>query len=170
MKPQSKVYREPLPFKISLRDTSFHIYLNSLGFYLSRMLVQVSLTYIFQNVGEKIFNLWCSHSLKMHWIYHFYSFPSPPLKTPSRIFWKPVSPKMEGVEEAKICPIKIQSESMKLTWNISLFSFCMICNFSKCDGFTVFWIISIKSNSVVLSLLPLLCNHANLTLKLQQKQ
>ena len=138
MKPQSKVYREPLPFKVSLRDTSFHSYLNSLVFYLSRMLVQLSLTYIFQHVGENFFNLWCSHSLKMHWIYHFYSFPSPPLKTPGRIFWKYVSPKMEGVEKAMICSIKIQLENMKMTWNISLFTFCMICNFSKCDGFTVF--------------------------------
>ena len=40
--------------------------------------------------------------------------------------------------------IKIQSENMKMTWNISLFIFCMICNFSECDGFTVLWIISIK--------------------------
>ena len=138
MKHQSKVYREPLPFKISLRDTSFHSYLNSLVFYLSRMLVQLSLTYMFQHVGENFFNLCCSHSLKMHGIYHFYSFLSLPLKTPGRIFWKYVSPKTEGVEKAMICSIKIQSENMKMTWNISLFTFCMICNFSKCDGFTVF--------------------------------
>ena len=36
-----------------------------------------------------------------------------------------------------ICFIKIQSENLKTTWNISLFIFCMICNISKCDGFTV---------------------------------
>ena len=68
-----------------------------------------------------------------------------------------------------ICFIEIQSENMKLIWNISLFIFCMICNFSKYDGFTVLWIISGKSNSVVLSFLLLLFNHANLTLKLHQK-
>ena len=33
--------------------------------------------------------------------------------------------------------IKIQSENMKMTWNISLFIFCMIYNFSNRDGFTV---------------------------------
>ena len=31
-----------------------------------------------------------------------------------------------------------------MTCNISLFILYMIYNFSKCDGFTVFWIISIK--------------------------
>ena len=40
-----------------------------------------------------------------------------------------------------ICFIKIQSENMKMIWNISLFIFSMIRNFSKCDGFTVLGII-----------------------------
>ena len=39
--------------------------------------------------------------------------------------------KNKGVEETVICLIKIQSEKMKMTWNISLFIFCMIYNFSK---------------------------------------
>ena len=39
---------------------------------------------------------------------------------------------------------KIQSESMKMAWNISPFKCFMIYNFSKCNGFTVLWIISIK--------------------------
>ena len=33
--------------------------------------------------------------------------------------------------------IIIQSENMKMTWDINLFIFCMICHFFKCDGFTV---------------------------------
>ena len=37
--------------------------------------------------------------------------------------------KMKVVEESMICFIKIQLEKMKMTWNISLFIFCMICNF-----------------------------------------
>ena len=41
---------------------------------------------------------------------HFYSWLSPPLKTPGSIFWKSVSPKTEGVEKAMIGSIKIQSE------------------------------------------------------------
>ena len=52
--------------------------------------------------------------------------------------------KNNGVEEIMICFIKVQSENMKMTWNISLLIFCMIYNFSKCGGFTVLWIISIN--------------------------
>ena len=37
--------------------------------------------------------------------------------------------KTEGVEEAMICSIKIQSENMKMTWNISLFPFGTIAIF-----------------------------------------
>ena len=47
------------------------------------------------------------------------------------------------VEETIISFIKIQSENMKMTWDIRLFIFCMVCNFFKCDGFTVLQIISI---------------------------
>ena len=56
----------------------------------------------------------------------------------------PPRAKNNGVEETMICFIKIQSENMKMTWNIGLFICCMIYNFCKCDGFTVLWIISIK--------------------------
>ena len=49
----------------------------------------------------------------------------------------PERAKNKGVEETMISIIKIQSENMKMTWNISLFICCMIYNFSKCDGFTV---------------------------------
>ena len=75
---------------------------------------------------------------------HFQSRPSVPLKTPGRIFWKSVSSKMEGVEEAMICSTKIQSENVEMTWNSSLITFCMICKFPKFDGFKILWIISIK--------------------------
>ena len=68
-----------------------------------------------------------------------------------------------------ICFIKIQSEIMKMTWNISLYIVCMICHFSKCDDFTVLRIISIKQCSIKF-IAPLLCNHGNLTLKLHQKK
>ena len=67
--------------------------------------------------------------LENHWIYAFYSFPSHPLKTLDRIFWKSVFPKTEGVEEAMICSMKIESENMKMTWNISLFLLGMIAIF-----------------------------------------
>ena len=133
---------QPLSFKISLRDTSFHIFLNPLGFYLSRMLVEFSLTCIFQHVRKKIYGV--NIPRKSIEYIHLYSYPSPQLKTPGTIFWKSVSPNTKQLEEAMIFSIKIQSEYMKMTWNISLFTFCMICNFPKCDDFTVLWIISIK--------------------------
>ena len=38
-------------------------------------------------------------------------------------------PRQKGWEEAMICTIKIQSENMKMTWNISLFPFGMIAIF-----------------------------------------
>ena len=38
-------------------------------------------------------------------------------------------PRQKGWEEAMICSIKIQSENMKTTWNISLFQFRMIAIF-----------------------------------------
>ena len=54
----------------------------------------------------------------------FYACPSS-----GRIVWKSVSTKIEGVDEAMICSIKIQSENMKMTWNISLFPFGTIAIF-----------------------------------------
>ena len=63
--------------------------------------------------------------------------PVPHSKLQVEFFENLFSPKTEGVDEALVCSIKIQLEDMKMTWNISLFTFCMVFNFSKCDGFTV---------------------------------
>ena len=146
-KPQSSSSTHPfsdVPLFQKHRDTSFHISLNSLGFYLSECLLNF-LWLVYSTMCGKKFSIYGVHiPRKCIESMHFYSCPSPPLKTPGRIFWKSVSPKTKGVEETMICFIKIQSENMKMTWNISLFIFCMICNFSKCDGFTILWIISIK--------------------------
>ena len=60
----------PLLFKISLRDTSLYISLNSLGFYLSRMLVKFSDLYIPTCVGKN-FKFMVLAFLKNHWIYAF---------------------------------------------------------------------------------------------------
>ena len=84
---------------------------------------------------------------------HFYSCPSP-FKThpqvhhalgrrkllipPGSILSKICFPQQQkGVEETIICFIKIQSENMKMIWNITFFIFFMTCNFFKCDGCTV---------------------------------
>ena len=152
--------------KISPRDTSFHISWISLGFYISPECLLNFLWLVYSTMCRKIFSIYGIHILrKCIESMHFYSCPSPPLKIPGSFFWKSVFPKTKRMEEAMVCFIKIQSENMKMTWKISLFIFCKNCNFCKCDGFTVLWIIPIKSNSVVLSLLPLLSNHSNLTLQ-----
>ena len=46
-------------------------------------------------------------------------------------------PTAESGGGTMICFIKIQSENVKMTWNIRFFMFCMICNFFKFDGFIV---------------------------------
>ena len=53
---------------------------------------------------------------------------SPHSKYPVELF-ENVLLKTEGVEKAMICFVKIQSENMKMTWNISLFPFGMIAIF-----------------------------------------
>ena len=45
----------PLTFEISLKDTSFHISMNFLGFYLSRMVVEFSLKPVYSLCLGKIF-------------------------------------------------------------------------------------------------------------------
>ena len=129
----------PLSFKISLRDKSFHISLNCLGFYLFPQCLLNFLWLVYSTMCGKSYPIYGVHiPRKCIESMHFYSYPSPSLKTPGRIFWKSVSPKTKVVQETMICFIRIKSENMKMTWNVSLFIFCiMICNFSKCDGFTI---------------------------------
>ena len=89
------------------------------------MLVQFSLTCIFQHVVGKNVSIYGVHiPTKCIESIHLYSCLSPPLKTASKIFLKHISPKAEGVEEAMIFSIKIQSENMKMTWRMSLLQFC----------------------------------------------
>ena len=54
----------PMFFKISLKDTSFHISLNCLGFYLSRMFVQFSLTCV-GKIFEFMVLTFLQHALKL---------------------------------------------------------------------------------------------------------
>ena len=62
--------------------------------------------------------------------------------------------------------IKIQSENMKMTWNISLFPFGMIAIFQNVMALQLLEIISVKQCGI--KFVPLLCNHGNLTLKLSE--
>ena len=89
------IFYPPLSFRISLSDTS-------LGFYLSTMLVESSLTCICQYVWERFFNLLWSDSQNINKSILFYSCPSLPLKSPDRIFWKSVSSKTKWVGWRKL--------------------------------------------------------------------
>ena len=55
----------------------------------------------------KNFSIYGVHIRKSIESMHFYSYPSSPLKTPGKIFWKSVSPKGQeqrgGAEETMIC-------------------------------------------------------------------
>ena len=62
----------------------------------------------------------------------------PHSKLQAKIFENLFPPTAERGGENYDCFIKIQSGNMKMTWNIKLVIFCMIFNFSKFDGFTVF--------------------------------
>ena len=121
------------------------ISLSSLGIYLSPEYLLNFPWLVYFTTCWKKFSIYgvhipkrCIKSMNLYWC------PNSPLKTPSTIFWKSVSPrsKNKGVEETMIYFIKIQSENMKMTWNICLL--CMIYNFSKCNNFTVLWMIYIK--------------------------
>ena len=70
---------------------------------------------------------------------------SAPLKTPGRIFRNLFPPRQKGLEEAMICSVKILSENMKMTSNISLFPFGMIAIFLNvmtlqfCKQYQIVW-------------------------------
>ena len=71
--------------------------------------------------------------------------PQSPHSKPLVEFFQNVSPKIEGVEEAMICSVKIKSENMKMTWNISLFPFDMNAIFLNvmalqfCKKYQIVW-------------------------------
>ena len=105
---------------------------------LSRMLAEFSLTCIFHHVWEKYLNSWCSHSQKIHWIQAFLLMLPSSTQNSRQNFLKIGFPEQQkGVENTVICFIKIKSKNMKMASNIRLFTFCMICKFSKRDGLTV---------------------------------
>ena len=124
--------------------------------------------YVSPCVGD-IFQFYGSH-IPRRYIesMEFYSCFSSPSKIPCRIFWKSVFLKTKRVEETIICFIQIQLENLKMTETLIYLNyftfFVWFVVFFKCDGFTVLWIISIRS--VILHLLSLICNHGNFTLKL----
>ena len=79
-------------------------------------------------VGKKI-SIYGVTFLENDWIYAFLLMPQSPHSKLLVEFFEYVSTKTEGVEEAMIYSVKIQSENMKMTWSISLFPFGMIAIF-----------------------------------------
>ena len=86
-------------------------------------------------------------------IYGFHGFQFIPRKTLNLCFFThaPVPhsnfsfpARQNGWEEVMNFSIKIQSENMKMTWNISLFPFGMIAIFLNLMVFTILEIISVK--------------------------
>ena len=92
------------------------------------MLVEFSLTCIFQHVWETLFTLGCHIARKSSNLCFLFMSQSPHSKLRVE-FFENVSTKTERVEEAIICSVKIQSENVTMTWNISLFPFGMIAIF-----------------------------------------
>ena len=93
----NSVFYHPCPLILASQGYNFLFLFKLLRVLPLRMLVEFSLTYIFQHVWETVFHLWCSHSQKIIESMLFYSCPSLPLETPGRIFWKSVSPETEGI-------------------------------------------------------------------------
>ena len=63
--------------------------------------------------------------------------PVPHTKLQAEFFENLFPPTAERGGENYDLLYQIQSENMKMTWNIRLCLFCMTYNFSKCDGVTV---------------------------------
>ena len=147
--------------KIRLNGTSFHVFLNSLGFYLSTDCLLNFLQLLYSTIWGKYFNLWCSHSQKMHWIYVFLLMSQFPTQNSRQNHLKICFPQEKrGGGNYVICFFKIQTENMKMTWNISFYLyfvwFVIFLNMMAlqfCEKYL--------SNKVLLSLLSLLCNHGN---------
>ena len=91
------MFLPPLSFKISLRDTSFHISLDSLGFLISPEWLLNFLWLAYSNMcGENVSIYGIHIPRKCIESMHFYSCPSPLLKTRGRSFWKSFSPERKG--------------------------------------------------------------------------
>ena len=128
----SSVFYNPCPSRLASRVnilSHFFKFLRSL--YLSRMILEFSITCVFYYVWGKVLNFGVHIHRKCIESRHFYSCSSSPIKTQK--FLKVCFPQQQkAVERTLICFIKIQSGNMKMNWSIRLFIFCMICNFSKC--------------------------------------
>ena len=88
---------------------------------------------VYSNMWGKNFSIYCVHiprkSLNLCFFTHA---PVPHSKLLVEFFENLFPPWKKRWTEA----IKIQSENMKMAWNISVVSIWYDCTFSKCDGFS----------------------------------
>ena len=185
----------PQFFKINLKDTSSFVSINSLGLSPRLLLSFLSNLSQISHPGREDFQVCsvqilrkCTCKLKKLNLYIFMHYtlsqtfpqdlsssPLPPPQTEGnylfltrQIFFLRICfpPAERGQGETMIYFIKIQSENMKMTWNISLFIFSVICNFFRCDDFLI-----IKHSQHCMVLILLFSTlEPNVTLKLHQKK
>ena len=181
----------PQFFKINLKDTSCFVSINSLGLSPKLLLSFLSNLSQISHPGREDSQICCVQILRKctcklkNWIYTFLrmalsqNFPQdlssspPPPQTDGNylfltsFFLRICFPSVErGQGETMIYFIKIQSENMTMTWNISLFIFSVICNFFRCDDFLI-----IKHSQHCMVLILLFSTlEPNVTLKLHKKK
>ena len=156
-----------LSSNISLNDTSFHISLNSWKFFLSTDCSLNFLLYVPLCVG-KLFQFYGIHiPKKCIESRNFYSCPNSPIKTPGRNFENLFAPRRKGWKKPWFTLLKYNQKISR--WPGTLIYFTRY----TFAWFVIFWnVMALKlcelylSDIVVLSSLPLSCNHGNLTLRL----
>ena len=124
-------------FKISLKDTSIHVSLNSLGFISFQNFCWIFSNLYIPSYVEKIFTFYGIHiPTKCIESIHFYSCPSSWLKTLGKIFINLFLQRKKVWRKLWFAFSKFNQKIWR--WLGALgYSYCMICNFSKCDGLTV---------------------------------
>ena len=156
-----------LSSNISLNDTSFHISLNSWKFFLSTDCSLNFLLYVPLCVG-KLFQFYGIHiPKKCIESRNFYSCPNSPIKTPGRNFENLFAPRRKGWKKPWFALLKYNQKISRWPGKLIYFTRYTFA------WFVIFWnVMALKlcelylSDIVVLSSLPLSCNHGNLTLRL----
>ena len=121
--------------------------LNSFGgLSFSRMLVEFFVTCIFHHVWENFFQFMVftfpENALNLC-IFIYTQIPHSKLQV--EFFENLFPPRRKGWRKLWFTLLKLNQKIWRWPGTLaSLFIFCMICNISKCDGFTVLWITSIK--------------------------
>ena len=130
---------------VNLRDRSFDISLNSLGFYLSPGCL---LNFLWLNIPpcvREIFELmmftFLENALNLCIFTHT---PVPHSKLEVEFFENMFPPRRKEWGKIWLALSKFNHKIWRWLETLVYLYFFVICNFSKCDSFTVLWIIFIK--------------------------